>query len=146
MNIPAVQELKEYHRRGGARSAVTIDDEEMRRVTDVLARQAIVVETPPAELRYIEGLLRLPLFSIEEFFVIPASGHPECACGRTPTALDLVVHAVESRLHDEQLLRDTLSGEHNLFEFADEGRAAPCLNCGREFLSGSYWTHNYLYA
>ncbi|MEU4516413.1 hypothetical protein AB0G05_43575 [Nonomuraea wenchangensis] len=146
MTIPEIQELKDYHRRAGARSAVMVDDEEMRRLTEVLARQRFVVETPPAELRYIEGLLRLPLSSIEAFFVIPASGHTQCACGRTPTALDLVVHAVERQVHDEQLLRDALAGEHNLFEFADEGRAAPCLNCGREFVSGSYWTHDYLYA
>jgi hypothetical protein len=80
-----------------------------------------VVETPAAEFRYIEGLLRIPLGSISEFSAIPASGPHLCRCGRTPTALDIVSYAVSHKVHEEQLLRDT------------------------EFTSSGYWTRNYLY-
>lgn len=146
MASSAIQELKDQYRRSGAKNGIKLDDEEIRQIIPLLPQQGVVVETPPEELRYIEGLLRLPLHSISQFSIIPASERTECPCGRTPTALDLVAHAVEHRVHEERLLRDTLVGVHNVFEFADEGRAAPCQRCGREFLSRSYWTHNYLYA
>lgn len=146
MGTTSIQALKDEYRRSGARTGIRLSDEEMRRAMSFLPQQGPVVKTPAEELRYIEGLLRLPLGTITEFSVIPASGRSSCVCGRTPTAMDIVAYAVEHRVHDERLLRDTVLGVHNIFEFADEGRAAPCHNCGREFLAGSYWTHAYMYA
>ncbi|MFY1692456.1 hypothetical protein [Plantactinospora sp. WMMB782] len=146
MDGTSVQALKDEYRSSGARTGIRLGDEEMRRVMALLPHQEPVVRTPAEELRYVEGLLRLPLGSVTEFSVIPASGRSTCACGRTPTAMDIVAYAVEHRVHDERLLRDTVLGVHNVFEFADEGRAAPCHGCGREFLAASYWTRNYLYA
>ncbi|GII89717.1 hypothetical protein Ssi03_77070 [Sphaerisporangium siamense] len=148
MPTESLQELKDYYRQSGARTGIKLGDDEMRRVISLLPELGPMVETPPAELRYIEGLLRLPLGAVGGFWVIPASGGSPCPCGRTPTALDIVAYAVNQRVHEERLLRDTVLGVHNVFEFADEGRTAPCHVCGREFTSRSYWIdrHKYLYA
>ncbi|WP_328557829.1 MULTISPECIES: hypothetical protein [unclassified Streptomyces] len=142
----ALAQLKAQYRKSGARTGIRLDDIEMRQAISLLPDEGPVVATPGVELRYIEGLLRLPLDSVSAFSVIPASGRSSCPCGRTPTALDIVAHAVGHKVHEEQLLRDTVIGVYNVFEFADEGRTAPCQRCGREFTASSYWTHNYLYA
>ncbi|MFC8095457.1 hypothetical protein [Streptomyces sp. NPDC057301] len=146
MEATTLDQLKGEYRRSGARTGIRLDADEMRKVIALLAHQGPVVETPALELRYIEGMLRLPLDSIGEFSVIPASGRSRCPCGRTPTALDIVAYAVMHKVHEEQLLRDTVIGVYNVFEFADEGRTAPCHRCGRDFTASGYWTHNYLYA
>ncbi len=62
------------------------------------------------------------------------------------SALDLVATALRRRVHDRDLVRDTLLGLTNLVELADGGRAADCFSCGRAMLSSSYWTHGYMYA
>ncbi|MFI6001932.1 hypothetical protein ACIA98_16145 [Streptomyces sp. NPDC051366] len=146
MDTTTLEQLKAQYRRSGARAGIKLDDIEMRRAISLLPHQGPVVETPGVELRYIEGLLRLPLDSIVDFSVIPATGQSRCPCGRTPTALDIVAHAVGHKVHEEQLLRDTVIGVYNVFEFADEGRTAPCHRCGREFTASGYWTHSYMYA
>ncbi|MGW1463685.1 hypothetical protein ACWCPT_04920 [Streptomyces sp. NPDC002308] len=146
MHSADLEELKARYRDSGARSGIKLDDVEMREALSLLPHEGPVVETPPEELRYIEGLLRLPLGSVVAFSMIPASGRPECPCGRTPTPLDIVAHAVSHQVHAEQLLRDTVIGVHNVFEFADGGRTAPCHRCGREFTARSYWTYEYMYA
>ncbi|MFD6555950.1 hypothetical protein [Streptomyces sp. NPDC058398] len=146
MEATTLEQLKAQYRRSGARAGIKLDDAEMRKVIALVPDEGPVVTTPGVELRYIEGLLRLPLDSIADFSLVPASGESRCPCGRTPTALDIVAHAVGHKVHDEQLLRDTVIGVYNVFEFADEGRTAPCHRCGREFTASSYWTHEYLYA
>ncbi|MEV6195663.1 hypothetical protein AB0M19_25045 [Streptomyces sp. NPDC051920] len=146
MDATTLDQLKAQYRESGARAGIRLDDTEMRKAISLLPHQGPVVKTPGVELRYIEGLLRLPLDSVVEFSLIRAYGEPRCPCGRTPTAMDIVAHAVGHKVHDEQLLRDTVIGVYNVFEFADDGRTAPCQRCGREFTATSYWTHNYLYA
>ncbi|MDQ0784786.1 hypothetical protein QFZ63_000279 [Streptomyces sp. B3I7] len=146
MGATTLEQLKAQYRKSGARAGIKLDDTEMRSAISLLADHGPVVKAPGAELRYIEGLLRLPLDSIVDFAIIPASGQSRCPCGRTPTALDIVAHAVAHRVHEEQLLRDTVIGVYNLFEFADEGRTAPCQRCNREFTASGYWTDNYMYA
>ncbi|GGU46208.1 hypothetical protein [Streptomyces coeruleorubidus] len=147
MDTTTLEQLKGEYRRSGARTGVKLGEDEMRRAISLLPHDGSVVETPAVELRYIEGLLRLPLDSIGEFSVVPAaSNQSRCPCGRTPTALDIVAYAVSHKVHEEQLLRDTVIGVYNVFEFADEGRTAPCHRCGREFTTSSYWTHSYMYA
>ncbi|MFJ4776507.1 hypothetical protein [Streptomyces sp. NPDC088762] len=147
MDATTLEQLKSEYRKSGARTGIKLDDDDMRKALSLLSYQGgPVVATPATELRYIEGLLRLPLDSIGEFSVIPASGQERCRCGRIPTALDIVAYAVSHKVHDEQLLRDTVIGVYNVFEFADEGRTAPCHRCGREFTTSSYWTHSYMYA
>jgi hypothetical protein len=105
-----------------------------------------VVDTPADELRYIEGLLNLPLGHIDHFKIIPAKGSERCACGRTPSALDVVHTALRKRIHDKEIIRDALIGFSNLVELSENGRTAECFNCGRLIVSRSYWTHRYLYA
>lgn len=146
MNASSLQELKDHYRKSGARTGIKLDDYEMQQAMSLLPLEGTIVATPPAELRYIEGLLRLPIGTVREFSAIPASGQSQCGCGRTTNALDIVAHAVNHRLHDESFLRDALIGVHNVFEFADEGRTAPCHQCGREFTARSYWTNAYMYA
>ncbi|MEU9139969.1 hypothetical protein AB0D33_29105 [Streptomyces sp. NPDC048404] len=146
MEATTLEQLKAQYRRSGARAGIKLDDAEMRKAIALVPDEGPVVKTPGVELRYIEGLLRLPLDSIADFSLVPASGESLCPCGRTPTAMDIVAHAVGHKVHDEQLLRDTVIGVYNVFEFADEGRTAPCHRCGREFTASSYWTHEYLYA
>ena len=83
---------------------------------------------------------------IERFSIIPAAGYARCACGRVPSALDLVATALRRRIHDRDTVRDTMLGLTNLVELADGGRAAECFSCGRRMISSSYWTHQYMYA
>jgi hypothetical protein len=128
----------------GARAIVS--DEEMAAATEAFRGERGVIDTPPEELRYIEGLLNLPMGHIERFSIIPAPGYAQCACGRVPSALDLVATALRRRIHDRDTVRDTLLGLTNLVELADGGRAADCVACGRAMLSSSYWTSRYMYA
>lgn len=146
MDRLSLQELKDRYRASGARSGIKLADDEMRSVLALAPTQGPVVAASAEELRYIEGLLRLPLGSVSDFSIIPASSRPECPCGRVPSALDIVAYAVGERVHEERMLRDTVIGVHNVFEFADDGRTAPCHQCGREFTARSYWTTRYLYA
>jgi hypothetical protein len=146
MNDNAVARFKEEMKGKGFQNKAVVSAEEMARAVALLDAQDGVVETPPEELRYIEGLLRLPLGHLDQFKIVPGKGYEVCACGRTPTALDIVSHALKKRIHDVETIRDTLIGFTNLVEFSEGGRAAECFDCGRASLSGSYWTHAYLYA
>jgi hypothetical protein len=123
-----------------------VSDEEMAAATEAFHREEGVLDTPAEELRYIEGLLNLPMGHLERFSIVPAAGYARCACGRVLSALDLVATALRRRVHDRDLVRDTLLGLTNLVELADGGRAADCFSCGRAVLSSSYWTHGYMYA
>jgi hypothetical protein len=130
----------------GFETKAIVSDEEMATATAAFHAEQGIVDTPPEELRYIEGLLNLPLGHIERFSIIPAPGYAQCACGRVPSALDLVATALRRRIHDRDTVRDTLLGLTNLVELADGGRAAECVSCGRAMVSSSYWTSAYMYA
>jgi Family of unknown function (DUF6338) len=141
----AVTELKDRYRATGARAGVRLSDAEFAEVTAALDASGRSVDTPPDELRYLEGMLGLPLNSIGEFLVIPAAGSEQCACGRMPTALDLVETAIRDKVHDRSLIRETVIGTRNTFEFADGGRLAACHQCGRELRFVAYWKQGYAY-
>jgi hypothetical protein len=84
---------------------------------------------------------------IEEFGMIPAAGHETCSCGRTPSALDVVLTALKQGIHEKALVRDTLLGTQNIFEMADAGREAACVSCGRLVRAAVYhYKRSYLYA
>jgi hypothetical protein len=146
MEPRSIAALKEHLLREGHGQRAVVSDHEMTRAQELLDSQPGIVDTPAEELRYIEGLLGLPYGHLPRFRVLPAEGYGRCACGRTLTALDLVHTALRKRIHDRELMRDTLIGFSNLIELAEDGRAAECFNCGRATLSSSYWTHAYMYA
>jgi hypothetical protein len=103
--------------------------------------------TPPDELRYMEGLLDLPLGFMDEFGFIPAAGHEACTCGRIPSALDVVLTALKQGIHGKSLVRDTILGTENVFEMADSGRKFACISCAHEHLMAVYhWRGSYMYA
>jgi hypothetical protein len=123
-----------------------LDDREMGRLVKLLGELPGALDTPPEELRYIEGLLDLPLGHIHSFRIVPKPGFEACGCGRTPSALDLVAFAYRRRVHERDLIRDTLLGLENLFELAEDGRVGECIRCGRRLESAVYWTNAYAYA
>ena len=137
--------LKQALKGRGFEQRAIVSDEEMAQAKRILDSLDGIVETPVEELRYIEGLLKLPLGYIDFFRILP-KGQRTCACGRTPTALDLVSTALRKQIHNEEIVRDTLIGFSNLIEISEAGRTAECINCGRSFLSSSYWTNGYMYA
>ena len=132
--------------KAGFERRAVLDDREMARLLKLLGGLPGALETPPEELRYIEGLLDLPLGHVQGFWMVPKPGFETCACGRTPSALDLVAFAYRHRVHDRELIRDTVLGLENLFELADEGRVGECIRCGRRLESGAYWKVGYAYA
>jgi hypothetical protein len=138
--------FKEGLRRKGFEKKAVISDEEMEMATRAFADEEGVLDTPADELRYIEGLLNLPLGFIDQFKFIPAAGYERCACGRTPSALDITYTAMKRRIHDKETIRDILIGFSNLVELADDGRTGECFNCGRLIQSRGYWTRRYMYA
>jgi hypothetical protein len=141
-----LREFTERLRARGFETKAIISDEEMAAATKAFHGEEGVLDTPAEELRYIEGLLNLPMGHIERFSIIPAAGHARCTCGRVPSALDLVTTALRRRIHDRDTVRETMLGLTNLVELADGGRAAECFSCGRRMISSSYWTHQYMYA
>ena len=146
MGQMSLMEFKESLRRQGFEQKAVISDQEMALAKKSFDSEEGVVDTPADELRYIEGLLNLPLGHIDQFKIIPEKGSERCACGRTPSALDVVHTALRKRIHDKEIIRDALIGFSNLVELSENGRAADCFNCGRLIVSRSYWTHRYLYA
>lgn len=118
----------------------------MRAAQELLDASPAALDTPPEELRYLEGLLNLPFGHLQRFRIIAAPGYERCACGRTPSALDITATATRRQIHGREMMRDTLIGFSNLFEMAEEGRLAECVSCGRAMLSSSYWTSAYMYA
>jgi hypothetical protein len=146
MRWKTLKELKTHLKKAGFEKKAILDDEEMAHVIQLLDRDKRALDTPPPELRYIEGLLNLPLGYLESFKVIPKPGHEKCQCGRVPSALDIVSFAFSRHIHQRELLRDTLLGVSNMLEIAEEGRAGECYHCGRTLIMFSYWTTGYAYA
>ena len=141
-----LRELTERLRDRGFEAKAIVSDEEMAAATEAFHGEEGILDTPAEELRYIEGLLNLPMDHIKRFSIIPAAGYARCACGRGPSALDLVATALRQRIHDRDTVRETLLGLTNLVELAEGGRTAECFSCGRRTVSSSYWTHQYMYA
>lgn len=141
-----LHEFTERLRARGFETRAIVSDEEMAAATKAFHAEEGVLDTPAEELRYIEGLLNLPMGHIERFSIIPAPGHARCTCGRVPSALDLVTTALRRRIHDRDTVRETVLGMTNLVELAAGGRQADCFSCGRRMLSSSYWTNAYMYA
>jgi hypothetical protein len=146
METTSLADFKESVRRQGFEHKAVVTDEEMERARKLFESQEGVLDTPPDELRYMEGLLDLPYGYVEQFKILPQRGHERCACGRTPSALDVVSTALRRKVHDKALIRDTLIGFSNVIELSEDGRAAECFNCGRTLISRSYWTRKYMYA
>ena len=141
-----LHEFTERLRARGFETRAIVSDEEMAAATKAFHAEEGVLDTPAEELRYIEGLLNLPMGHIQRFSIIPAPGHARCSCGRLPSALDLVTTALRRRIHDRDTVRETVLGMTNLVELAAGGRQADCFSCGRRMLSSSYWTNAYMYA
>jgi hypothetical protein len=141
-----LREFTERLKARGFEAKAIVSDEEMAIASEAFHREEGILDTPDDELRYIEGLLNLPLGHLERFSIIPAEGYARCACGRVPSALDLVATALRRRIHDRDLVRETLLGLTNMVELSEGGRAGECFACGRRMLSSSYWTHAYMYA
>ena len=143
-----VEELKRALRDDGFVTKAVLSDEEMRRATALVRDDERALETPPDELRYIEGLFSLPLGYIPSFVIVPQRGYEQCRCGRTPSALDIVHFAYAKHVHSRDLIRDTLLGYTNVFEIAEgEGRVAECYLCARPMVVARYTRHaSYMYA
>ena len=137
--------VRQFSKEGFTQKAV-VSDEQMAKLIDAFNSQVGVISTPADELRYIEGLVELPLGYLSEFKVIPAPGYEKCKCGRIPSALEIVNSALKQRIHDKSLIRDTLIGFENLLEIARSGRQGECISCGRTVVMRSYYTHGYMYA
>ena len=143
-----IEELKEKLKSLGYTSKAILDDSTMEKADKLISRSKGYYKTPERELRYMEGLLSLPLGYIDDFGVIHAEGHEKCTCGRVPSALDVVVTALKRGIHGRELIRDTLIGLENVFELAEgAGREAQCINCGRPVLLARYsYKKKYRYA
>jgi hypothetical protein len=146
MSIVKLKEILGQLTKDGFKQKAIISDEQMAELIEAFDSENEVISTPPDELRYIEGLAELPFGYLSEFKVIPASGHGKCACGRTPSALEIINTALKRRIHDKSLIRDTLIGFENLLEIAQDGRQGECITCGRTVLMGGYRTSSYIYA
>jgi hypothetical protein len=104
-----------------------------------------VRETPPADLRFIEGIADLPYESVTFFHCIPDAKSIVCPCGREPNAADIVAYALRQNLHSRQTVRDAIAGLQCIFEVARGGREAPCLRCARRIMLHGYWRQEYMY-
>jgi hypothetical protein len=142
-----IETLKRHLKSKGYTTRVVLDDKTMERASALVTGDKRYRLTPPDELRYLEGLLDLPMGHMKEFGMIPAAGYEVCSCGRTPSALDVVVTALKQRIHEKALVRDTLLGTQNTFEMSDAGRDALCVSCGRLVTAAVYhYKRSYLYA
>ena len=144
-NWQTLDEMKRSLRRAGFTQKAILTDAEMERAGALVRQDPRALETPAEELRYIEGLFNLPLGTISTFMVIPRSGHERCACGRTPSALDVVYYAFARQIHSREMMRDTLLGLTNIFEMSDDGRTAQCFTCGRTNVFETYYKKSYIY-
>ncbi|HUJ46428.1 MAG TPA: hypothetical protein VLV55_04795 [Rhizomicrobium sp.] len=104
-----------------------------------------VRHTPPADLRFIEGIADLPYESVTFFHCIPDAQSVVCKCGREPNAADIVAYALRQNLHSRQTVRDAIIGVQCIFEAAQNGRQAPCLRCARRIMLSGYWRQEYMY-
>jgi hypothetical protein len=142
-----IETLKRHLKSKGYATKVVLDDKTMERASALVTGDKRYRLTPPDELRYIEGLLDLPMGHMREFGMIPAAGHETCECGRAPSALDVVATALRQGVHGKALVRDTILGTQNIFEMSDTGRDAACLSCGRLVTAAVYhYKRSYLYA
>lgn len=146
MESRSLKKLVSQFEKEGYITKAIVTDEQMKRLVEAFNSEKGVISTPADELRYIEGLAELPIGYIREFKVIPSAGYEKCACGRTPSALEIVNTAFKRKIHDKSLIRDTLIGFENLLEIAKEGRQGECIACGRVVVMASYWTNAYMYA
>jgi hypothetical protein len=143
----SIEEAKKALRQRGFGTKAILSDQAMRALSKLVTDDPAYRKTPRAELGYMEGLLDLPLGHIAEFGFVPAKGSEQCACGRTPTALDIVVTALRQGIHERGLIRDTIIGLENVFEMADGGRTGACISCGRAVVMAVYhYKQSYLYA
>ena len=92
----SMEKLLSQLKKDGFTQKAIVSDEQMDRLVEVFDSQKGVIATPPDELRYIEGLTELPFGYLTEFKVIPAPGHEKCACGRTPSALEIVTRPTKN--------------------------------------------------
>jgi hypothetical protein len=104
-----------------------------------------VRETPPADLRFIEGIADLPYESVTFFHCIPHPQSITCQCGREPNAADIVAYALRQNIHSRQTVRDATAGLQCIFEVSRGGREAPCLRCSRRIMMLAYWRQEYFY-
>ena len=88
--------VKKFIDDGFSQKAIT-SDKEMAELAEAFDSKKGVLDTPADELRYIEGLTELPFGYIEFFKVIPADGYGKCACGRIPSALEIVNTALKRK-------------------------------------------------
>lgn len=146
MRPSAIDDITQDMRGRGFTTKAFVDDEAFGRIVRLLDEQPERIDTPPDELRFIEGRLDLPMGHLDHFRITTADGRTACECGRTTTALDIVSTALVRRTHPYGLVRDALIGFRNTVEFAETGRQGECYACGRAVLASSYWTHSYLYA
>src|SRR5712692_4849735 len=112
---PELSRFKQELRQAGFDRKSLLTDDQMAKLQKLLASNAGTTDTSAEEIRYIEGLVRLPFGHLPFFRVIPGDG-AVCACGRRTTALDLVAHALNRQVHDRELVRETLLGLANTFE------------------------------
>ena len=142
-----LHDLKSHLKGKGFKTKVILDDDTMEAASNIVRADKAYTLTPPDELRYIEGLLNLPFNHIEEFGVIPTAGSHVCACGRKPSALDLIVTTLRQGFHGVDLVRNTIIGFDNIFEMAESGREAMCTSCGKPVVLAVYhYKRPYLYA
>ncbi|HEV7671764.1 MAG TPA: hypothetical protein VGS22_24855 [Thermoanaerobaculia bacterium] len=146
METLTLANLKTQYLKDGFEQRVLVSDAQMAQLLDALNAEPGVIATPPDELRYIEGLAELPFGYLSDFKVIPAPGYEKCACGRRPSALEIVHSALRRRIHDKGLIRDTLLGFQNIFEIAQNGRQGECIACGRAVVMAVYGRISYMYA
>ena len=147
MSWQTLGDFKDHLERAGFDKKAILSDEEMANVNRILDRDERARDTPPEELRYIEGLFNLPLGHIRSFKIIPKPGHENCSsCGRAASALDIVYFAFSKQIHSRELIRDTLIGSSNIFEISEEGRDGECYRCGERMSSEAYWKVGYGYA
>jgi hypothetical protein len=146
MNESGLADLKEKLRAQGFGNKALVTEQEMELATRQANALDGALDTPGDELRYIEGLFNLPLGFIEYFRLVPAKGHERCACGRVPSALDVVHTALRKSIHGKELMRDTLIGFSNIIEMSDDGRTAECFHCSRAVVVSVYWKQGYMYA
>jgi hypothetical protein len=145
MSWKSLDDLKIQLKKSGSKKAILSDDD-MARAISLLDKDGRAMETPPDELRYMEGLFNLPIEFIKSFKIIPKPGFEKCTCGRVPSALDIVYFAFSKQIHSRDLIRDTLLGISNILEISEEGRTGECLRCGRPLLAAVYWKKGYGYA